>query len=101
MVVGPTITVPMARRYAQDTEKYAGQARLRKVESGGYTVDGYVAGVPFPVLNEEHAGYQVLYNAFYGFIPPVYRYTKHTDAVLTALGYEPAAIAKLRDRGVI
>ncbi len=26
---------------------------------------------------------------------------EHTDAVLTALGYEPAAIAQLRDRGVI
>jgi hypothetical protein len=81
MVVGPTIPVPLAKRYAQDTEKYAGQAKLRKVDSGGYTVDGYVAGVPFPVLNEEQAGYQVLYNAFYGFIPPVYRYTTNSSLV--------------------
>ena len=81
MVVGPTIAVPLAKRFAQDTEKYAGQTRLRKVDTGGYTVDGYVAGVPFPEPSGDLIGYQIMYNAFYGFIPPVYRYTTNSHLV--------------------
>ena len=72
--VGPTIPVPLARRLKEDTEKYAGQTKLRKVDSGGYTVDGYVAGIPFPKPSGELAGEEVLYNIFFGFIPPIYRY---------------------------
>ena len=46
--VGPTVAVPMAQKLKENTERYAGQTKLRKVDSGGYTVDGYGAGVPFP-----------------------------------------------------
>jgi hypothetical protein len=38
--VGPTVAVPLAQRLKEDTEKYGGQAKLRKVDSGGYTIDG-------------------------------------------------------------
>ncbi len=81
MEVGPTIPVPLAKRLQEDTEKYAGQTKLRKVESGGYTVDGYVAGVPFPKPSGDLIGQQVLYNAFFGFIPPIYRYTTKTHLI--------------------
>jgi hypothetical protein len=79
--VGPTIAVPLARRLKEDTEKYAGQTKLRKVDSGGYTVDGYVAGVPFPKPSGDLAGQEVLYNAFFGFIPPIYRYVTNTSLI--------------------
>ncbi len=79
--VGPTIAVPMAKRLREDTEKYAGQAKLRKADSGGYTVDGYVAGVPFPKPSGDLAGEEVLYNIFFGFIPPIYRYVTNSNLV--------------------
>jgi len=79
--VGPTIGVPLAKRLKEDTEKYGGQAKLRKVDSGGYTVDGYVAGVPFPKPSGDLAGQEVLYNAFFGFIPPIYRYVTNTSLI--------------------
>ena len=81
MEIGPTIAVPMAKRLTEDTEKYAGQTKLRKVDSGGYTVDGYMAGVPFPKPSGDLAGEQVLFNAFFGFIPPIYRYVTNTSLV--------------------
>ena len=62
--VGPTVAVPMARKLKEDTEKYAGQAKLRKVDSGGYTVDGYTAGVPFPKPSGDLAG-EVLVETYY------------------------------------
>ncbi len=83
MEVGPTIHVPMAKRLEENTEKYAGQTKLRKVDSGGYTVDGYVAGVPFPKPSGDDTvkGNEALYNAFFGFIPPIYRYTTLTHLI--------------------
>jgi hypothetical protein len=48
MVVGPTASEPMFHQLRENTEKYAGQAQLQKVATGGYTLKGYVAGVPFP-----------------------------------------------------
>jgi uncharacterized protein DUF1329 len=81
MVVGPTSPIPLAKRLQEDTEKYAGQAKLEKAASGGYTVKGYVAGVPFPKPSGDLIGQQVLYNAFFGFIPPVYRYTTNTRLI--------------------
>jgi hypothetical protein len=81
MVVGPTIHVPLAKKLQEDTEKYAGQTKLKQVQSGGYTAEGYVAGVPFPKPSGELTGHQVLYNAFFGFIPPIYRYLTKTHLI--------------------
>jgi hypothetical protein len=81
MEVGPTVSIPLAKRLKEDTEKYAGQTRLTKVESGGYTTEGYVAGVPFPKPSGDLFGQEVLYNAFFGFIPPIYRYTTMTSLI--------------------
>ena len=81
MVVGPTIPIPMAKKLQEDTEKYSGQTKLRKLENGGYTAEGYVAGVPFPKPSGDQIGQQVLYNAFYGFIPPIYRYVTNTSLI--------------------
>jgi uncharacterized protein DUF1329 len=72
--VGPTTPIPMPKKFAIDTEKYRGQARLKQVETGGYTLDNYQAGLPFPAPEEPQLGYKVLYDAWYYFRPFVYTY---------------------------
>jgi uncharacterized protein DUF1329 len=72
--VGPTITIPMPKKYTADTEKYAGQATLKQVDTGGYTVDNYQAGLPFPDPKEPQLGYKVAYNNWYYWRPFVYTY---------------------------
>ncbi len=50
VVVGPTEAFKLPNSVAKATEKYAGQAQLKKVPDGSYTVAGYGAGIPFPNL---------------------------------------------------
>jgi len=72
--VGPTTTIPMPKKFAADTEKYAGQAKLVKIDTGGYTIENYQAGLPFPGPKEPQLPYKVLYNSWYYFRPFVYTY---------------------------
>jgi Protein of unknown function (DUF1329) len=69
VVVGPTINEPMFKQLRENTEKYAGQAKLRKVATGGYTLDGYVAGVPFPKPSGDLQAYQIFYNVWTYYFP--------------------------------
>src|SRR5579864_1111360 len=62
--VAPTISVPMFRQLRDNTEKYAGQTQLVRAPSGGYTMDGYVAGVPFPKPAGPLIAYQLLYDVW-------------------------------------
>lgn len=73
--VGTTVPIALPRKYQQDTERYASQVKLRRVDTGGYTVDGYVAGMPFPQLhsNDPLAGYKAMYDAWYGYRPPLWK----------------------------
>src|SRR5579871_943428 len=43
ITVAPAIPIPLPDQYRKDTEQYSGQVKLRKLESGGYTIDGYTA----------------------------------------------------------
>ncbi|HEV3112037.1 MAG TPA: DUF1329 domain-containing protein [Candidatus Binataceae bacterium] len=72
--VGPTIHQLLPRRYVEDTEKYSNQVRLEKVPSGGYTVTGYVAGLPFPNPAEPQMGYKIFYNTFFSANPAIFFY---------------------------
>ena len=69
IVVGPTIHEAMFRQLRENTEKYAGQAKLQKVSTGGYTLRGYVAGVPFPKPGGELKPYQIFYNVWTYYFP--------------------------------
>jgi Protein of unknown function (DUF1329) len=69
--VGPTITVPMFKQLRENTEKFMGQTRLRQVASGGYTMQGYVAGVPFPKPSGPLMPYQLLYNVWTYYFPSI------------------------------
>jgi hypothetical protein len=72
MEVGPTIPIPLSRQYLADTEKYSSQVRLKKVSSGGYTVENYTAGVPFPNPTEPELGIKLMYDVWYPYSPFVF-----------------------------
>ena len=72
--VGPTTTIPMPKKFSTDSEKYSGQARLKLIDSGGYTIENYQAGLPFPNPSEPQLGYKVVYNNWYYWRPFVYTY---------------------------
>jgi hypothetical protein len=69
MEVGPTTPTPLPRKYQEDTEKYASQVSLVKNSQGGYDINGYVAGAPFPNPSGPEAGVQIMYNEYYAYIP--------------------------------
>ncbi len=74
ITVGPTIDYTWPRRYLEDTEKYGDQTRLEKVDSGGYAITHYVAGLPFPIPTEPNLADKVVYNLRYGPNPAVLRW---------------------------
>ncbi len=67
--VEPTAPTPLPRKYQEDTEKLASQVSLVQNSDGGYSIKGYVAGVPFPKPSGAAAGVEVLYNEYYAYIP--------------------------------
>ncbi len=70
--IGPTAHLSLPHKYKEDTEKYAGQAKLRPLSSGGFAIDGYGAGLPFPNgAKEDNAGPKLLYNLWYSYSPSV------------------------------
>lgn len=72
--VGPTISIPLPKKYLDDTAKYSAQVRLVKTSTGGYVPDGYVAGLPFPhPLEGDPAlrGQRIFWDAYYRYQPRV------------------------------
>ena len=69
--VGPTTPVPMFKQLRDNTEKYALQSRLNRTGTGGYTLAGYVAGVPFPKPSGPLIAYQVLYDVWTYYFPSI------------------------------
>lgn len=74
ITVGSTSDFPLPKKFRDDTEKYHNQAGLEKTSSGGYTIKGYTAGVPFPNPAEPDAAAKLMYNAWLPFRPFVTRY---------------------------
>jgi len=69
--VGPTHPLMPPLEYQRDSEKYSQSARLVPVKDGAYTVEGYVAGQPFPKVSEPNMAEKILYNAYYAYAPSV------------------------------
>ncbi len=69
--VGPTRPLPAPLEYRSDTEKYSQSVKLVPVKEGAYTVEGYVAGQPFPKVSEPNMAEKILYNAYYQYAPAV------------------------------
>jgi Protein of unknown function (DUF1329) len=72
IVVGPRRPILLPKQYISDTEKYSGQVKLRRLDTGGYTLDGYVAGVPFPNPTEPDLAAKLMYNGYYRFEDYIY-----------------------------
>ncbi|HEV3110091.1 MAG TPA: DUF1329 domain-containing protein [Candidatus Binataceae bacterium] len=71
VTVGPTHHVTLPRKFLEDTQKYGGQAKLERVDTGGFTIIGYVAGVPFPSPTDPEMATKVSYNLHYQITPEV------------------------------
>jgi hypothetical protein len=72
--VGPTRDYPLPKKFREDTEKYAGQTKLVKTSNGGWTIEGYTAGVPFPNPTEPGLAAKVMYNSWLVFRPAILHY---------------------------
>jgi hypothetical protein len=71
ITVGPAIDYKWPRQYLVDTEKYGDQTRLVSLDNGGYTLENYVAGLPFPLAAEPNLANKAVYNARYAPNPAV------------------------------
>ncbi len=74
MPIGPTKSIkPGSYQYMENTERYGGQAKLINLPGGGYSIQNYVAGIPFPHIDPEdpEAGGKVLFNLYYRYSPAV------------------------------
>jgi Protein of unknown function (DUF1329) len=70
--VQATRSIAPPHQFALDTEKYAGQAKLKPLGEGRFGIEGYQAGLPFPnPANGPDAGMKVLYNFYYHYQPHV------------------------------
>jgi hypothetical protein len=81
MEVGPTTNYKTPKALQENTEKYGGQAKVKAVEGGGYTLKGYVAGIPFPNPAEPDMAYKVFYNAWSGYVPDKARYVTNAASL--------------------
>jgi len=80
--IGPTVLpIPAPKKFVQDTEKYGGQATLKPVEGGSFTLENYKVGLPFPNPKEPNLPYKIIYNAWFYFRPFLYTYTSNVTRV--------------------
>lgn len=80
--VAPTVSIPQPGQFAKDTEKYSGQVKLVPMPNGGFDIDGYTAGLPFPHPSGPNAGIEILYNFYFHYQPHVvknYYYSSTID----------------------
>ena len=76
--VGQTVTrTADPREYVADTERYASQVGLSKVEGGGIAIQNYTAGLPFPDPKEPDLGAKIFYNNYYRYNGPHLKFKWH------------------------
>jgi len=101
--VGPTISIPLPRKYMADTKEYSNQVRLVRLPTGGYVPQGYVAGLPFPdPLKGDPAlsGQRIFWNSYYRYQPRVqgalnYSYTLDREGNMTQTSETKAILSQL------
>ncbi|MBF6567683.1 MAG: DUF1329 domain-containing protein [Candidatus Binataceae bacterium] len=69
MVVGPTHSYPLPAAYRENTERYSKNVKIRTLPNGGLTIDGYVAGQPFPNPEAPQKGWKILVDLWYSYVP--------------------------------
>jgi len=81
--VGPTIYIPLPKKYLEDTARYSNRVNLTRTPEGGYIPSGYVAGLPFPHPLEGDpglTGQRIFWDSYYRYQPrvqwaPTFTYT--------------------------
>ena len=76
MEVGPTIEYPNPKWWYEATEKYKGQTKLVEMDTGGFTVEGYVTGIPFSPseFDGPDGAYKLMYDEYYYYHPSLNHY---------------------------
>jgi hypothetical protein len=72
--VGPTTSIPLPKKYLEDSDRYSAQVKLTPTAGGGYVPTGYVAGLPFPhPLKGDPAlsGQRIFWDSYYRYQPRV------------------------------
>src|SRR5262249_7825120 len=72
--VGPTIPIPLPKKYLENKAKYSNQVKLRRTSLSGYVPMGYVAGLPFPHPldgDPSFRGQRIFWDAYYRYQPRV------------------------------
>jgi hypothetical protein len=69
IVVGPTRNHPLPKPYREATEKYSAQVRMLPLPNSSFTLAGYTAGIPFPHPTGTHAGWGILANLWFRYMP--------------------------------
>src|SRR5579885_3043575 len=67
--VGPTSNYPLNPAYVANTEKYADRVQIVDLPDGEHTLQGYVAGRPFPNPSGPRKGWEILVDEWYRYIP--------------------------------
>jgi hypothetical protein len=79
--VGSTISIPLPKKYLDDTVRYSNRVKLIRTSSGGYVPNGYVAELPFPHPLEGDPvlrGQRIFWDAYYRYQPRVQSAPGHT-----------------------
>jgi len=75
IVIAPTQSYPVPSTFWDATEKYSKQVSLVPAGDGGYSLKGYIAGMPFPYdkldRSDPLAGFKLMYDAYYQYQPAV------------------------------
>ena len=72
--VGATSSIPLPKKYLDDTARYAAGVKLVPIQRGGFVPSGYVAGLPFPEpLKGDPAtiGQRIFWDSYYRYQPRV------------------------------
>jgi hypothetical protein len=101
--VGPTISIPLPKKYLGDTARYASQVKLIPTPGGGYVPSGYVAGLPFPRPLEGApalTGERIFWDSYYRYQPrvqwaPTFTYTLDSFGNMTQTSEVKSVLSQL------
>jgi hypothetical protein len=101
--VGPTRSIPLPKKYLDDTARYSSQVKLTQTAAGGYVPSGYIAGLPFPRPFEGDPaliGQRIFWDSYYRYQPrvqwaPTYTYTLDSLGNMTQASEVKSVLSQL------
>jgi len=92
MVVGPTQSYPLPKKFVADSEKYSSQVRLIPQSDGGTRLEGYVSGLPFPHPGGPQIGAELLWDTYYNWQPHIGQIDTWSQAVDRHLSHNKTSV---------